>query len=421
MQAQGGREPRAPKESQCILVEPLVGVAHGAQHPRVEVLDAAQRIDQGGHLGLVSGRTGRQAPADGVDGEVAATQVLCQVIGPGDRVGPPMVAICVVAPECGHLDPSHVDRAKDAHGMTAGKQLQDGVRPGVRGQVDVVAVADPAAHRGSRHRPRRRRGRGPRVAPGCAAHPAGWPCGRVPAARTRSVATRASAGGQEQVIPPRLVAGIDEVRREQGVDVAAWLARRAQQAHPCLVHGLAALAMVAGLARRHEVVPRMGAATVPGVDVVQGQLHALASAVLAHVAVTREDLASRQAHPGPGPPDVVLKPDDAGCAVGDADRGHLVMVVLDHLGLLPEDEAERPPDVTDVEGLVIRIEQQYDAIHDSLGPDGTRPCTDRIVSHVPFRIARAIAHRTCHCASHPLGCAWEREPPEGGDLRGVAP
>ena len=51
VQAQGGRESGAPQEPQRILVEPLVGVAHGAQHPRVEVLDAAQRIDQGGDLG----------------------------------------------------------------------------------------------------------------------------------------------------------------------------------------------------------------------------------------------------------------------------------------------------------------------------------------------------------------------------------
>jgi hypothetical protein len=57
----------------------------------------------------------------------------------------------------------------------------------------------------------------------------------------------------------------------------------------------------------------------------------------------------------------------------------LVVVVLDHFRLFTEDEAERTPDVTDIQGLVIRIQKEYDAVHCSLKPAGTRPVNARIV------------------------------------------
>ncbi len=43
------------------------------------------------------------APGDGVDGQVAASEVLEDVLAEGDRVGPAMVGIAVVAPEGGDL------------------------------------------------------------------------------------------------------------------------------------------------------------------------------------------------------------------------------------------------------------------------------------------------------------------------------
>jgi hypothetical protein len=51
----------------------------------------------------------------------------------------------------------------------------------------------------------------------------------------------------------------------------------------------------------------------------------------------------------------------------------LCVVVLDYFGLFPKDEAKRAPQIADVEGLVIGVEQEYDAVHFSLKPAGTRP------------------------------------------------
>src|SRR5689334_18982993 len=78
----------------------------------------------------------------------------------------------------------------------------------------------------------------------------------------------------------------------------------------------------------------------------------------------------------------MLQADDARRAINGRGRADVVVVVLDDLGLLSEDEAEGAPDVADVQRLVIGIEQQYRAIHDSLRPAGTRPVHVCIVAKV---------------------------------------
>src|SRR5689334_13495486 len=69
----------------------------------------------------------------------------------------------------------------------------------------------------------------------------------------------------------------------------------------------------------------------------------------------------------------MLQADDARRPVNGRGRADVMVVVLDDLGLLSEDEAEGAPYVADVQRLVIGIEQQYRAIHDSLRSAGTRP------------------------------------------------
>src|SRR3972149_6020127 len=64
-----------------------------------------------------------------------------------------------------------------------------------------------------------------------------------------------STVSEEEVAPPGLVARVGQVRREERVDVAARLLRRPQQPHARLLREAAALAVVAGLAGGHEVVP----------------------------------------------------------------------------------------------------------------------------------------------------------------------
>ena len=132
--------------------------------------------------------------------------------------------------------------------------------------------------------------------------------------------------------------------------------------------------MVAGAAGGHEVVPAVGAAAVARHDVVEGQLGCALSAVLAEVLVPGEDLPAREPHAGPRPPDAVLQLDDRRCAQGDARRPHHGVVVLDDLRLLTEDEAERPAQVADVEGLVVGVQKKDDAIQRSprVGMDGPR-------------------------------------------------
>ena len=68
---------------------------------------------------------------------------------------------------------------------------------------------------------------------------------------------------------------------------------------------------------------------------------------------------------------------------------HVVMVVLEDLGLLAEDQTERSPHVAHVERLVIRVQEQDDAIHCPFPRAGTRPRIGRIVSSAASGRGRA--------------------------------
>ena len=86
---------------------------------------------------------------------------------------------------------------------------------------------------------------------------------------------------RNRYVAPGLVALVGEVRREQRVEVAARLERRAEQPEARLLERLAALAVVARLAGGDEVLPRVAAATMARHDVVERQVVRLAAAVLA--------------------------------------------------------------------------------------------------------------------------------------------
>src|SRR5262245_66478700 len=76
---------------------------------------------------------------------------------------------------------------------------------------------------------------------------------RRPSPRVRLPPAR-SVPTQEQVRPPRLVALVGEIRREQRVHVAARLERRPVEAEPGFLDRLAALAVIARLAGGDEVL-----------------------------------------------------------------------------------------------------------------------------------------------------------------------
>ena len=67
---------------------------------------------------------------------------------------------------------------------------------------------------------------------------------------------------EEEIVAPGLVARVVQIRGEERVHVAARLKGWPLQSHAGLIDELAALAMVAVLARRHEVIPRVLTAAV---------------------------------------------------------------------------------------------------------------------------------------------------------------
>src|SRR3954447_21871464 len=108
--------------------------------------------------------------------------------------------------------------------------------------------------------------------------------GRRPGSRPRSPpAGRSppSVATQEEIRAPRLVAIVAEIRREQGVDVAARLEWWPQEVKPGFVERLAALAVIARLARGDEVLPGLATPTMTRDDVVEGHVVCLPAAVLA--------------------------------------------------------------------------------------------------------------------------------------------
>ncbi len=167
-----------------------------------------------------------------------------------------------------------------------------------------------------------------------------------------------------------------EYRSLRGSCGSRWRRSRASSS------SLAALAVVARLARRDQVLPRVAATAMARHDVVEGQVVALAAAVLAGVPVPGEDLAPAQLDPRARPPDEVLEADDRGRAVLRPRRPDHLVVVLDHFGLVAEHEPEGPWQVADVERLVILVQYEHDAVHGSrriarfgggLSPGGRAP------------------------------------------------
>ena len=77
---------------------------------------------------------------------------------------------------------------------------------------------------------------------------------------------------EEEVVPPRVVAVVLEVRREQRVEVAPRLERLAHEPEPRLLERLAALAVVAGLAGGDQVLPAVAAPAMARHHVVEGEV-----------------------------------------------------------------------------------------------------------------------------------------------------
>jgi len=132
--------------------------------------------------------------------------------------------------------------------------------------------------------------------------------------------------------------------------------------------------VVARLAGRHEIVPRVAATPVAWHDVIESEVRRLPAAVLAGVAIAVEDLAARELHPRSRPPDQVLEPDDGrGVELRRGCPDDLV-VVLEDLGAFAEHEPKGARQVADVQRLVVLIQDQDHTLHGRIvSEDGEAP------------------------------------------------
>src|SRR3990172_10138148 len=114
----------------------------------------------------------------------------------------------------------------------------------------------------------------------------------------------------------------------------------------------------------------MPSAAVARHDVVDGQVAAVGSAVLADVPVAGEHLSSAELDSRAGPSDQV---DQANDRWGGDRQGrgvdHLV-VSRNQLSLVGAEQVEGAPDVTDVERLVVLVEDKYRRVEQSAPPLG---------------------------------------------------
>jgi len=100
----------------------------------------------------------------------------------------------------------------------------------------------------------------------------------------------------------------------------------------CFLRGATGLAMVATLAGGHDVIPVVLAAPIAGEDVIQGEVSRPASAVLAGVAVTQEDIAAAEASPGPRSSDYVDEANNGGNLKYEGGATQVAPPVLQYLG-----------------------------------------------------------------------------------------
>lgn len=140
--------------------------------------------------------------------------------------------------------------------------------------------------------------------------------------------------------------------------VGRGTSRSPGEGHVGFFGGSSAFAVVAGATRGGEVFPGVRAASVPGGDVIEGEV-AAASAVLAAVAIASEDFTSGESELGHGAPDEVLEADDGGrVEAGGADTTQRLVPGLEDFRFPPEHEHDGPFDRADIEGLVVLVQHQ---------------------------------------------------------------
>src|ERR1035437_756395 len=113
----------------------------------------------------------------------------------------------------------------------------------------------------------------------------------------------------------------------------------------------------------------MGPAAMARDHVIDGQVSALATTVLAGVAASVEDLAARQLDARPGPADLVLEADHGRRAIFRPRRPGQLVVVLEHFGPLSEYQPESTRQIAHVERLIVLIQNEDHAVHERIVPE----------------------------------------------------
>ena len=105
-----------------------------------------------------------------------------------------------------------------------------------------------------------------------------------------------------------------------------------------------------------EVFPRVLSSSVFRDDVVHGHWAFVCAAVLALVTVSFDDGFPVQEYPFPRNVDHPTKAYDAGEGDGRADRVDVLVVPLDHLGLLQIEQDDRPLGAAHAHGFVVLVQ-----------------------------------------------------------------
>ena len=120
----------------------------------------------------------------------------------------------------------------------------------------------------------------------------------------------------------------------------------------------ATLSVVAGSTSTDQIIPRVDAATGPGNDVVNSEFTSSHTAVLASEVITNEDLTPAKFNTGAWTANHVRETDYRGRIIAIPGCRHADIVRLEDFRFTGNHEDDRPPNVADIERLVIMVQNE---------------------------------------------------------------
>ena len=149
---------------------------------------------------------------------------------------------------------------------------------------------------------------------------------------------------------------------EKSVGIRTRCLGLAGQAHVSFPWRPTSFAMVAGDASCHYVLPGVRAVSGSWLDMVNGEVLALNTAILTGESVSVEDCAPRKLALHEGFFDHVMQADDRRDGVRLPDCVNVSLSVREQFSFPDTDEYHRPLDVADVERLVVLVQHQHRSI-----------------------------------------------------------